>query len=131
MTAVDHAARIAEVLAEHRCRDVHGYRFDPQGDLRFVDPSPCESCKGWAVHVSKALVAAGFGVLPEATVTEEWGLEAADGDRCCTSEDLARKIADGDTGYTLGVDRSPIVAALRRKRIVRHSEHVTEWEAVE
>lgn len=44
----------------------------------------------------------------------QWSIQAEDGTKVYTSEDVARQVAEGDTGYTLGIKRAPAVAAFTR-----------------
>jgi len=44
----------------------------------------------------------------------EWSVRAENGVACYASEDIARAVAAGDHGYTLGADRSPLVEAFSR-----------------
>lgn len=60
--------------------------------------------------------------LDRVSARREWSVQSTDGTTVYASEDIARAIADGHTGYTLGPDRSPAVAAFTR------ATHDDEWE---
>lgn len=56
----------AELLARHRCQDVHGVRWDVPTVLRDV-MDPCAACTSWGAHVAAQLpTPAGDDVLRQA-----------------------------------------------------------------
>lgn len=80
-----------------------------------------ERARRLAAEVTKAL---------GAETRVEWGVRAENGREGYAPEKLARAIAAGDKGYTIGGDHSPIVAGLTRS-ISTIPALVGEWQEVE
>lgn len=67
---------------------------------------------------------------PQGTERVQWGYEDANGGRYFTSEEVARAVANGESGYAVGIGRVPVVAGLRRT-VTEFEPIVGEWEPVE